>query len=48
MYDKLLDRYYTIRGWDKEGLPKRSHLEKLGLKKIADELESLGRLGKEV
>ncbi len=48
MYDKLLDRYYLIRGWDKQGLPKRSHLEKLGLKKIADELESISRLGKEV
>ncbi|MHA1247763.1 MAG: aldehyde ferredoxin oxidoreductase family protein [Candidatus Thorarchaeota archaeon] len=47
LYDKLLDRYYEIRGWDKEGRPKRSHLEKVGLKYVADELEKLGFLGKE-
>jgi aldehyde:ferredoxin oxidoreductase len=44
---KMLDDYYEARGWDKEtGLPTRSKLESLGLKEIADELESMGRLAK--
>lgn len=43
--DTLLDEYYTMRGWDvKTGFPTRKKLEELGLKEIADELESLGRL----
>ena len=38
---KVMDEYYTRRGWDlKTSVPRRSTLEKLGLKKIADELES--------
>src|SRR4030042_1643752 len=44
---KMLDDYYEARGWDKEtGLPTRAKLESLGLKEIADELESIGRLAK--
>jgi len=43
--DKLLDDYYTARGWDiKTGTPTRKKLEELGLKDVADELENLGRL----
>lgn len=39
-FSKVMDEYYKARGWDlKTGIPKRSTLEKLGLKKIADELE---------
>jgi aldehyde:ferredoxin oxidoreductase len=40
---KVLDEYYNnpARGWDlKTGIPRRSTLEKQGLKKIADEMES--------
>jgi len=38
--EKMLDEYYSLRGWDKEtGKPKRNTLEKLGLKDVADELE---------
>jgi aldehyde:ferredoxin oxidoreductase len=41
----MVDKYYELRGWDVEsGLPKRGTLEALGLKEIADELESLGKL----
>jgi aldehyde:ferredoxin oxidoreductase len=41
----MLDEYYEARGWDKEtGLPKRSKLESLGLKEIANELGQMGRL----
>jgi aldehyde:ferredoxin oxidoreductase len=44
---QMLDEYYEARGWDKEtGLPTRSKLESLGLKEIADELESTGHLAK--
>jgi aldehyde:ferredoxin oxidoreductase len=41
--DKLLDDYYTARGWDvKTGLPTRRKLEELGLREAADSLEKLG------
>ncbi len=30
-YNKMLDHYYEIRGWDREGVPTRETLEKLGL-----------------
>lgn len=43
----MVDKYYELRGWDVEsGLPKRSNLEALGLKEMADELESSGKLSK--
>ncbi len=39
-FHKVMDEYYVIRGWDPlTGIPRRSTLEKQGLKKIADELE---------
>jgi aldehyde:ferredoxin oxidoreductase len=39
-FNKVMDEYYTLRGWDvKTGIPRRSTLEKQGLKKIADEME---------
>jgi aldehyde:ferredoxin oxidoreductase len=39
-WDKLLDEYYDLVGWDKEtGAPTRRKLEALGLKDVADELE---------
>jgi len=43
--DKLLDDYYTARGWDlKTGAPTRKKLEELGLGYVADELQKLGKL----
>jgi len=43
---RLMDKYYELRGWNKEnGWPTRKKLEELGLKRIADELEKIGRLG---
>ena len=43
--DLMLDEYYEARGWDKDsGFPTRQTLEQLGLKAVADELESLGKL----
>lgn len=42
--DRLLDDYYTERGWDvKTGVPTREKLEALGLGFVADELEKLGK-----
>ncbi len=29
--DEMLDEYYTLRGWDKEGTPTRERLKELGL-----------------
>jgi aldehyde:ferredoxin oxidoreductase len=30
-YEKMLDMYYKKRGWDENGIPKESTLNKLGL-----------------
>ncbi|HME56053.1 MAG TPA: aldehyde ferredoxin oxidoreductase C-terminal domain-containing protein [Candidatus Lokiarchaeia archaeon] len=30
-FDKLLDRYYELRGWDNEGVPKKETLADLGI-----------------
>jgi aldehyde:ferredoxin oxidoreductase len=40
-HEKLLSQYCDMRGWDwKTGAPTKSRLESLGLKYVADELES--------
>ena len=40
-WDKMLDEYYDLVGWDKKsGEPTRAKLEALGLKEVADELAS--------
>ena len=40
-FSNVLDEYYTARGWDVDtGIPTRSKLEELGLKDVADDLES--------
>ena len=38
-FSMMLDDYYQLRGWDKNGIPKRERLESLNLKYVADELE---------
>lgn len=44
--DLMLDEYYEARGWDKaSGFPTRRKLEELGLKAVAEELATLGKLG---
>jgi aldehyde:ferredoxin oxidoreductase len=55
LIDMFLDRngvetfkthFYEFEGWDTStGWPSRGTLEGLGLKKVADELESAGKLG---
>lgn len=45
-WDKLLDEYYEMNGWDKKtSYPTRRCLEDLGLKQVADDLEKAGKLG---
>jgi aldehyde:ferredoxin oxidoreductase len=41
-YNKMLETYYEIRGWDKNGIPRRSTFDSLGLSKEAREIEALG------
>ena len=42
LFNKMLDEYYDSNGWDlKTSIPTRKKLEGLGLKDVADELESL-------
>jgi aldehyde:ferredoxin oxidoreductase len=30
--DKMLDQYYTLRGWTRDGIPTPDKLQELGLK----------------
>ncbi|MEM1734215.1 MAG: aldehyde ferredoxin oxidoreductase C-terminal domain-containing protein, partial [Pyrobaculum sp.] len=39
-YNKLLDYYYEIRGWSREGVPTRETFERLGLGDVAAQLEN--------
>jgi aldehyde:ferredoxin oxidoreductase len=46
LYNKMLDDYYDLHGWDREnGYPKRKTLEELGISYVADDLEQIGKLG---
>jgi len=38
-FDALLNEYYELRGWDKNGIPKTETLERLNLNYVADELK---------
>jgi len=37
-YNFMLDKYYELRGWNSEGIPKKETLEKLGLGYVASTL----------
>jgi aldehyde:ferredoxin oxidoreductase len=44
-YNKMLDEYYDLHGWDKAtGFPTRKALEDLGLEDVAVDLEKIGKL----
>lgn len=43
-YEKLLDSYYDLRGWDKRGIPTKQTAEKLGLSLEAREVEKFTKL----
>ena len=38
-YEKILDRYYRLRGWTREGIPTIKKLRELNLQDVADTLE---------
>ncbi|MGC9072157.1 MAG: aldehyde ferredoxin oxidoreductase family protein [Acidilobus sp.] len=40
--DVMLDEYYSVRGWTRDGVPTRWKLASLGLADIIDDLESKG------
>jgi len=42
--EKLLDSYYEFKGWNKEGIPTKKTLEKLGLDYVAEDLIKRGIL----
>lgn len=45
-WEALKDRYYELRGWDiSTGWPARAKLEQLGMKGVADKLQTAGKLG---
>jgi aldehyde:ferredoxin oxidoreductase len=45
-FEEWKTKFYELEGWNSaNGWPKRSTLEKLGLTKVADTLQSKGRLG---
>ena len=41
---KLLDVYYSYKGWNREGIPTRLTLEQLDMTYVADDLEQRGIL----
>lgn len=44
-FNRLVDRYYATRGWDKKtAWPYRETWEAVGLSDVADEMEKLGKL----
>jgi len=45
-WEALKDRYYGLLGWDNaSGRPTRARLTELGMKSVADALQSVGKLG---
>lgn len=44
IYEQELDRYYTARGWDREGVPLRQTLKELDLPELGDELGATNEL----
>jgi aldehyde:ferredoxin oxidoreductase len=42
--DKMLDEYYLLMGWDKDGIPKKETLEKYGMTDVAEKLAAQGIL----
>jgi len=45
-YNRMLDRYYDLHGWDRESsYPRRNTLVDLGLENVADDLAKIGKLG---
>ena len=45
-YQTMLSSYYAIKGWDENGVPKKSTLKKLGLQNEARQLEKYVKMDK--
>ena len=45
MLNTMLDEYYALRGWDKEGVPTTETLKKLGMVDVAKELQKYRKSG---
>ena len=46
LWEALKGRYYQLRGWNvTNGRPARAKLEALGMKAVADKLQSAGKMG---
>jgi aldehyde:ferredoxin oxidoreductase len=41
-YERMLDWYYELRGWDSEGVPRKSKLMELELGEVITHLEAIG------
>ncbi len=41
-FDDLLTKYYTLRGWGEDGMPRKDRLSALGLDYVAEDLEKRG------
>ena len=47
-FNRMLDEYYELHGWDKRtSYPTRNALTALNLEYVADDLEKIGKLGRE-
>ena len=42
--NRMLDEYYELRGWDKNGIPREAKLKELGLAEVAEDLKRLGKM----
>ncbi len=45
--EKLLDGYYQLKGWNKEGIPTKEALEKMGLGHVAEDFIQRGILSED-
>ena len=44
VFDTWIDRYYELKGWNREGVPTRKRLQELGLDDVRQDLERRGFL----
>jgi len=42
--NQMLDEYYELRGWNKNGVPTENKLKELGLEKVAEDLKAKGKI----
>lgn len=45
--EKLLDEYYKLKGWNKDGIPTRESLQQLGLGYVSEDFLQRGILSKD-